>query len=258
MLTTLAITGYLAAIVLQYLQMLARHSIQSWLIVGITWVALLTHAYLLYRWIDIGIGQNLYFLNVLSLVSWLVALLVALFAWKKPAKSLSIVVFPIAAISILLVISFPGSFVLHTSAHPAQLFHILCSMLAFSILCLAALQAILLAVQDQCLRHKQAQTLLQVLPPLEVMESLLFEMISLGFVLLSVVIFSSLVFLYSLGGATNTHSPYLAIVSWLIFAILLGGRHFLGWRGRVAIRWTLIGVLLLVVSYFGHWLIRSM
>jgi ABC-type uncharacterized transport system permease subunit len=41
------------------------------------------------------------------------------------------------------------------------------------------------------------------------------------------------------------------VLSWVIFAALLGGRHFHGWRGRVAVRWTLTGFLMLVLAYVG-------
>jgi ABC-type uncharacterized transport system permease subunit len=40
-------------------------------------------------------------------------------------------------------------------------------------------------------------------------------------------------------------------LSWLIFAALLGGRWLYGWRGRVAVRWTLTGFLMLVLAYVG-------
>ncbi|HXV11845.1 MAG TPA: cytochrome c biogenesis protein CcsA, partial [Burkholderiales bacterium] len=40
-------------------------------------------------------------------------------------------------------------------------------------------------------------------------------------------------------------------VSWIIFAALLWGRYVYGWRGRVAVRWTLAGFLALVLAYIG-------
>jgi len=40
-------------------------------------------------------------------------------------------------------------------------------------------------------------------------------------------------------------------VSWCIFAALLAGRRIYGWRGRVALRWTLAGFIVLIVAYIG-------
>jgi ABC-type uncharacterized transport system permease subunit len=33
--------------------------------------------------------------------------------------------------------------------------------------------------------------------------------------------------------------------------VLLWGRYRFGWRGRIAIRWTLAGFLVLALAYFG-------
>jgi ABC-type uncharacterized transport system permease subunit len=41
------------------------------------------------------------------------------------------------------------------------------------------------------------------------------------------------------------------ITAWLIFAALLAGRRIYGWRGRVALRWTLAGFLALILAYLG-------
>jgi ABC-type uncharacterized transport system permease subunit len=43
----------------------------------------------------------------------------------------------------------------------------------------------------------------------------------------------------------------LSIAAWSVFGILLWGRWRFGWRGRVAIRWTLSGFAALVLAYFG-------
>ncbi len=41
----------------------------------------------------------------------------------------------------------------------------------------------------------------------------------------------------------------------MIFAVLLGGRHLRGWRGRTAVRFTLAGFAVLVVAFFGSQLV---
>ena len=51
--------------------------------------------------------------------------------------------------------------------------------------------------------------------------------------------------------AQLTHKTVFGVLSWIIFAALLAGRHIYGWRGRVAVRWTLAGFLTLVLAYLG-------
>ena len=36
-----------------------------------------------------------------------------------------------------------------------------------------------------------------------------------------------------------------------MFAVLLWGKHRLGWRGTTAVRWTVAGFGLLILAYFG-------
>ncbi len=43
----------------------------------------------------------------------------------------------------------------------------------------------------------------------------------------------------------------LSVLSWLTFGALLVGRWRYGWRGAVAVRWTLVAMALLVLSFFG-------
>jgi ABC-type uncharacterized transport system permease subunit len=47
------------------------------------------------------------------------------------------------------------------------------------------------------------------------------------------------------------HKTIFTFISWLIFGSLLVGRWKYGWRGRIAIRWTLSGFGVLFLAYVG-------
>ena len=91
------------------------------------------------------------------------------------------------------------------------------------------------------------------MPPLLTLEKLLFRIIGAGFILLSLTIFSGIVFSEELFGkaAQFNHKTIFGFLSWLIFAALLAGRKRYGWRGRTAVRWTLMGFSTLVLAYIG-------
>lgn len=216
-------------------------------------VAICLHALLLHQWIDINSGQNLNFFNMLSLSAWLISLLVLVVVMVKPVEILALFIFPVAALSIVLVLLFPNQYIINTAAHPDTLFHILLSVLTFCILCVAGLMAILLTLQVHLLRYKKASLLIQKMPPLETMETLLFQIIALGFILLSVVLVTSFYFYYDiiLQQFAVLQKTICSVIAWVIFAVLLLGRHQRGWRGNKAIYSTLCGVLLLVFAYFG-------
>lgn len=213
--------------------------------------AVFVHAVLLYHWIDVGVGQNLSIFNLLSLVAWLVVLLLLLASFTKPIANLTLIIYPIAAISIILALLFPQFALVNTAANPKQLIHIILSTIAFSILCLAGIQAIMLALQERLLRHKQSMGSFQILPPLEIMESLLFEILILGFIFLTVVVLSSIWAFYPAMYTLFWKKSLLALVAWLVFAVLLAGRWFFGWRGQQVVRWTLSGLFLVMLTYFS-------
>jgi len=48
-----------------------------------------------------------------------------------------------------------------------------------------------------------------------------------------------------------SYKTVFAVLSWLIFGGLLLGHWRFGWRGRLAIRWTLIGFVALLLCYVG-------
>lgn len=213
--------------------------------------AVFIHTILLYHWIDIGIGQNLSVFNLLSLVIWLVALLILFTSFSKPVANLVLFIYPIAAFSIVLALYFPQFVIINTAAKPLQLMHILLSTLAFSILCIAAFQAIMLAIQEHLLRRKHAIRSFQILPPLEIMETLLFQMLAVGFILLTAVLLTSLWAFYPNLFTVFWQKSLLAFVTWLVFVVLLTGRWLFGWRGQQVVRWTLSGVFFVMLTYFS-------
>ena len=102
-------------------------------------------------------------------------------------------------------------------------------------------------------RQRHASGFIRALPPMQSMEHLMFQMIGFGFVLLTLTLVSGVFFSEALFGQPLkfTHHTVLAVLAWAVYAILLVGRWQLGWRGRIAVHWTLGGFVLLVLGYFG-------
>lgn len=221
----------------------------------ITAIALSLHGYTLYRWIDTAHGQNLNWANVLSLVCWFIACLTLIVSLKKPLENLMILILPVTASTVPLVYLFSTPEFYRTGSHPGQLFHILCSIVSVGILGLAGFQALMLHMQNQALRNKPSSAILRLLPPIETMEKLLFQIIFLGFLCLSLALVSALLFASDPYARSHLHKIGLSFIAWAFFAILLYKHYRAGWRGKTAIRWTLGGVIALLVAYFSSKLI---
>lgn len=241
---------YALAAVLQAVNLYRTKTSNKFWILVIAFAAIVLHAILLHHWIDTQSGQNLSFFNVLSQVAWLIACIIVVVAFIRPIANLGVFVYPFAAISIVFAWIIPGSNIINTTAHWGQLLHILLAFLVISVFVIAAIQALVLAWQDRRLRSHQMTGIVHALPPLETMETLLFQMIQFGFILLSIVLITSCFFFKKIVIPGIMQHAVLALLAWLVFAILLCGRKFLGWRGRTAILCTLSGVVLVILSYW--------
>lgn len=220
--------------------------------------AVTLHAMALYPHLITGDGLNLGFFNAVSLVALITVVLLLLAAIKQPIENLGIPILPVAAAAVALATWNPGQHTPIIGGSWQLDLHILFSVLAYSLFALAAVQAVLLAIQDRHLRNRQPGGFIRTLPPLQIMEGLLFQMIGTGFVLLSAALLTGILFLEDIFAQHLVHKTLLSITAWLIFGILLWGRWKFGWRGRKAIRWTLSGFVFLLLAYFGSKLVLEL
>lgn len=214
---------------------------------------LIVHIMVLHQVLFLESALNLSITSVGLLISWVAVCMLLLSSLARPLENLGIAVFPVAALAILVSWLMPGDHVLSQPMTPAQSTHIIVSLLAYSLMFLATLQSVLLLLQERRLRQHHTGGFIRVLPPMETMEDLMFLMIRLGLALLTLTIISGVFFSEALFGKPLilTHHTVLSIAAWLVFSILVIGHWQFGWRGRTAIRWTIIGFMLLILAYFG-------
>jgi len=220
-------------------------------IVSIGIAGLILHSLALYSSMVSPAGINLGFYNAMSLVSAFITLFTLIAIWRYPVEIVAIILLPIAAVTMLSDINSDTSHLLPPGSSKALIFHILTSIVAYSLLALAALQAILLSIQNKFLHAHQPGGVIKLLPPLRNMEVLLFEVIVVGFIALTISLGSGLIFLENMFAQQLVHKTVLSILAWFVFLVLLIGHWKLGWRGRTAIRWTLSGFISLMLAYFG-------
>lgn len=168
-------------------------------------------------------------------------------------------VMPFACVAATLPVVFPGSLLALSSQSPAFGWHVAVAVLAYSTLTIAAFHAVLMALQEARLHARGGASsgwlagALDQLPALLTMEKLLFRVIWIGFILLSLTVLSGVVFSEQLFGRALRfdHKSVFALLSWLLFAALLAGRRYQGWRGKTALRFTLAGFATLALAYVG-------
>lgn len=216
-------------------------------------VPLALHTWLLARAVFAPDGLHLGVGNAVSAILWLTVLIYWLGNFYYRLDCLQSLVLPVAAAASLLPAVFPSVTPLPNTELMAFKIHLLIAMLAYSLFTIASLHVLLMALLERRLHDGTLPRALRGLPPLLAMETLLFRILWAGFFLLTLTLASGMVFSEELLGraARFSHKTVFGVLSWIVFAALLGGRHVYGWRGRIAVRWTLTGFLMLVLAYIG-------
>lgn len=201
------------------------------------------------------------FAQDLSLIAWVGLAFYWFQSWFLPIASLRWLVLCFALVCSVLPVLFSGTLISPTAvSDPWFKGHFIVATISVGLLSLAAIHALLMNVQDRAL-HRQLSVRpdghvahwLEDLPPLMTMESLLFNLLYVGFALLSLTVFSGLLFSQTLFGKPLVfdHKTIFALISWFLFAGLLIARWRVGLRGRAAVRWVLGAYTALLLAYVG-------
>jgi len=214
-------------------------------------IALVVHLVNVFQVINTEGGFDFGFFKIATLFSWTMVCIVVLSSLKKPLENLFVAVFPLAILSILCALFLPSGSQPVSTLTPGVLLHVMLGILGFSFITLAAGQALLVAWLNRELKRHRYSAVVRHLPPLQTMESLLFQIIEIGFMVLLLVIASGFLFMDDMFAQHLVHKTFFTLLATAVFGTLIWGRHKWGWRGRRALRWTLAGFAVLIMAYFG-------
>ena len=191
-------------------------------------------------------------------VTWVASLMAALAAitlMRSGERFLPLMSYLVAIGSSILFLWHPGA-TKTLDGWQIQL-HASVALLAYASLSLAALQALLLLLIEKRLKSPASRhaswfaRFANWLPPLSRIERQLFQLITVGFVLLTLTLLSGGLFIHDWLAQHLVHKTVLTIAAWLCFGLLLLGHWRFGWRGRQAAIFTLGGMILLLLAFFG-------
>jgi ABC-type uncharacterized transport system permease subunit len=232
-------------------------------------ILLVLHGVACYQDIFTPEGIVFGFAQALSLMAWVAITLYWIEGWFFTLNGMLPLILGLAMIFSFLPVVFSGAIISTKAVHsPGFKLHFITANIAYGIMFLAALQAILMTMQDRSLRSKQQQDtsswmgifvfgrssrLLEQLPPLLIMERVMFNIIGIGFCLLTIAVFSGIFFSQSLFGRPLIidHKTIFALLSWAMFGGLLHAHWRVGLRGAEASKWVLGSFAVLVLAYIG-------
>ncbi len=225
-------------------------------------VALAVSGLLLARLLFQPDGLHFGFVIGLMCVAWLASLVAFVEGFFNRLPLLDMIIFPVCAAVFLLPLALGEDSVIRMAGDHLFQVHLLIALAAYSLLGIAAGHAVVMALQEKALHQPVAtsqdnrlirERLLDQLPSLLAMESILFRQLWAGFVLLTCTLITGFLFSEQWSGKSWSfdHKTLFSVVAWCSFAVLLGGRMVFGWRGKVALRWCLSSYGVLVLAYFG-------
>ena len=247
----LSISAYVIAVLLLW-KSVRHHQGKADTTVLLFWlVAMACHGSALSFEILTRDGINLSLFNSASLLSLLIAFILFLFCLKHALAMVGLIVLPLTIIFMLMSYQDPSQKIISSAMGGGMQIHIVSSLLAYSILVMASIQALTIYWQTRYLKISQSERLVSTLPPLDTMESFLFGLIKLGVLFLTVSLLSGWIFHDNLLAQHLLHKTVLSAMAWLVFSFVLIGKWLYGWRTKTAVTLVLIGSGLLVLAYLG-------
>lgn len=219
----------------------------------LVYLAVIAHGLSLMPMLVLPGTPNLALGTTLSLITLLVTLLFLVARLFQPIHTLGVFIYPTAFTGALVGWLLPGPAYASNLGGTLGFLHMAGAGLAYALVSLAFAQALLLQTYDKSLKEAHTVSSWRSLPPIQTMERVLFQLIYLGFALLTVTLISGALSAGRMFGDALlfNHHTVLALLAWLSLAGLIAGRRLLGWRGQTAVLWTGAGFTLMALGYFG-------
>ncbi len=193
--------------------------------------------------------------ETLILVAWTLSGLYLLLRTRFHLKVLGVYAAPLAIFALLMALQFPRE------PQPPQnllkgfwlVVHVLTILVGDAAFVLAAGAGALYLMQERSIKNKARGFFFKRLPSLELLDSTGYACIVTGFTMLTIGLFSGMVFAKSVWGRFWSWDPkeVWSAVTWIFYAILLHERLAVGWRGRRAAVMAIAGLLVMLFTFFG-------
>lgn len=252
-LSLVSITLYLIASIMLWRSVRAGKGIATKASMYFWLLAIISHGSVSILEIGTTRGIDLSLFNAISLSALLISLILFIICIRQALSALGTIILPITAICVALAPIETSDYVVSSTIPPGIQLHIVSSLLAYSLLIMASIQALTIHRQINYLKikDKSKHYLISTLPPLAAMESFLFALIKLGILLLTIGLVSGWLYHKDLFAQHLMHKTVLSAMAWIVFGIVLVGKQLYGWRTSVAVRLILIATGLLILGYLG-------
>ncbi len=194
--------------------------------------------------------------DALSFMAWaVVGLYLIILMWYK-IRVIGAFVSPLALMLMLSAYSLPKDiepFVLPYLKTFWLPVHIILVFVGNGFFAVAFAVAIMYLIQEHQLKSKKIGKMYHVLPSLDILDNINYRALLWGFPLMTFgVVFGTIVARQMKGTAFSWGASELwTLAIWILYAVLLHGRLYSGWRGRRAATISIVAFLFMLVTFFG-------
>lgn len=256
--TILALIAYTTSFWYLFIHLMSKRDPNHWFLGLVLGLGLLLHGAVLCNDMLTPLGINYDVFVLMSFTSGLMLFLSLLFSTFRPILALNLLGIPVAATGLILGFALSKQNQVIEQHSLGLDIHIILSLSAYAVLLMATIQAVILWFQNRELKNKTKRLWVNLLPSFQAMESLLFDLIITGFILLTLALGFGFFTIENFFAQHLAHKTAFSIISWFVYGSLLIGHYQFGWRGQKAIRFTLIGFFLLAVGFIGSKFVLEM
>lgn len=221
------------------------------LVFGFGLLAVILHAATLYNELFLFNGQNFTITNVISLMSFIMSVCVTFALLKlKTAWFPLIIVYAFAICSVAVASFVQGSFIRNLEENTGLLFHLGIALFSYALFFLALIYAFQLKWLDHKLKSKK-MFFCSILPPLMAVERHFFMLTLAAQVMLTLTLISGMIYLHNFFAPEHIHKAIFSSLAWVVYSIQLLGQWKLHWRGKRVLIYSISGIMLLTIGYFG-------
>lgn len=193
--------------------------------------------------------------QALFFFSWAIVSVYLLLAWQLKLDTFGLVLVPL-----IFVMSLTALFFYKKDVNPMPykgdhwfVIHVVTAFFAYASFALSFVGALLYLVQNRVLKSKKVDTFYHKLPPLEVLETVVYRTIILGFPLLTLALLSGFIWTKQVFQVFWRWDPkfILSTLTWLIYLAILYAHYVFSFRGRKVVVISILAFGCVLLTFLG-------
>jgi cytochrome c-type biogenesis protein CcsB len=254
---------YFGGFILYLLMMVMGKAFFGRLATIITGAGFAAHSFgIVLRWIEsygLGVGHapfsNMY--ESLIFFAWTIILLYLLMEWRTKSRTVGVFVTPLAFLAMAYAAFNPR---INSQIQPLipalqsnwLIAHVITCFFGYASCAISFGLSFMFLLKRSHVQDK-GNVFLRLIPRQDILDDLNYQMVIIGFLMLTLGIITGSVWAHSAWGSYWTWDPKetWSLITWLVYACVLHSRMVRGWRGKRIAILSLIGFTCVLFTYFG-------